>query len=171
MNGVGYRVLVAASTASLLSSQKQVTVYTYSHIREDLFELYGFLTQDDLQLFEQLISVSGVGPKTALGVFAVGKTTQIKEAIITGDVSFFTGVPRLGKKNAQKLIIELKNKLGSQIDLDIMGSDGKSTEEVVIALKTFGFTTGEITDALRALDGKGNSVEETIKLALKQLGR
>lgn len=104
VNGVGYKVLVPVSMP--LSLGDKVKLFIHTHVREDLLELYGFKEVQDLKLFEYLISVSGVGCKTALGVFSVGSRAEIIKAIIGNDVGFFTAVPRLGKKNAQKIIIE-----------------------------------------------------------------
>src|SRR6266567_4459837 len=106
VNGVGYKVLVPNSILSRISGTGDtIKLYTHTHVREDLLELYGFTDPQDLKLFEYLISVSGVGCKTALGIFSVGSRKEIMLAITTNDVSFFTAVPRLGKKNAQKIII------------------------------------------------------------------
>ncbi|HVZ11561.1 MAG TPA: Holliday junction branch migration protein RuvA [Patescibacteria group bacterium] len=169
VNGVGYRVHAASDVLSSISEiGSQLKVFTYTHVREDILELYGFLKYSDLKLFEMLINVSGVGPKTAIGVFAVGSADQIMNAISSGDTSFFSGVPRLGTKNAQKIIIELKNKIGGA-GLDLSG-DGASRGEVSAALKAFGFTQNEINDALRGVDGSVG-VEKQIKLALKYLGK
>jgi len=170
VNGVGYKVLVPNTVLEKLSLKQKVKIYTYTFVREDALELFGFLEPDDLKLFESLISVSGVGPKTALNIFSFGKREEIIEAIIKGDVMFFSGVPRLGRKNAQKIIIELKNKLGSSSDLDLSGKDLIENTEVIQALKSFGFTQQEATKALREIDKKGKTTEEKIKLALKQLG-
>ena len=118
VHGVGYRVLVPTSVSSKVVNEEGVKLYTHTHVREDLLELYGFTDPSDLKLFQHLISVSGVGCKTALTVFSVGSRQEISKAIVSNDVAFFTSVPRLGKKNAQKIIIELKNKLGGE-DLDL----------------------------------------------------
>ncbi|OGH12605.1 MAG: Holliday junction DNA helicase RuvA [Candidatus Levybacteria bacterium RIFCSPHIGHO2_01_FULL_40_10] len=169
--GVGYRIHASQDVLSSITEQSSaVKVFTYTHVREDILELYGFSKYSDLKLFESLINVSGVGPKTAIGIFSVGSSDQIKQAIFEGDVSFFTSVPRLGSKNAQKIIIELKNKVGGG-ELDL--TDGTSTArgEVSAALKAFGFTTAEINDAVRSIDGKHKSVEEQVKAALKYLGK
>ncbi len=170
VNGVGYKI---HATSDILSSIGEpglsVKIFTYTHVREDALELYGFSKYADLKLFEALINVSGVGPKTAIGIFAIGSTEQIMNAITTADVSFFTGVPRLGTKNAQKIIIELKNKVGGG-ELDLTNASSASRNEVSSALKTFGFTSTEINEAIRNIDG-AKSVEEQIKLALKYLGK
>ncbi len=171
VNGVGYRVLLSTHTASQLSLHDTVTLFIYPHIREDLFELFGFLSQEELKLFELLISVSGVGPKTAQGIFSIGKAEDIKNAIMTADVAFFASVPRLGKKNAQKIIIELKNKVGSDVDLDLSKKESEDNAEVVTALKSMGFTTAEVQNALKALKGQETTIEGKIKLVLQYLGK
>ena len=171
VNGVGYKV--TASKDLLAQSSKigdAIKLFTYTHVREDILELYGFSTRENLKLFELLISVSGVGPKTALGVFSIGSAEQILNAIAKGDVSFFTSVPRLGKKNAQKIIIELKNKVGSVVELDLSGEDVKEQEEVLEVLKTLGFSGKEAISAIKSIK-KDASTEEKIRLALKYLGK
>ena len=167
--GVGYKIYATSDVLSSVSLGSDAKVFTYTHVREDILDLYGFSKYSDLKLFESLINVSGVGPKTAIGIFAIGSASQIMNAIVNGDVAFFTSVPRLGSKNAQKIIIELKNKVGGgELDLS-EGSSGNRTE-VSAALKAFGFTQAEINDAVKNLDGS-KTVEEQIKIALKQLGR
>src|SRR5438309_1479711 len=140
VNGVGYHVYATQDLLSRSAIGDSVKVFTYTHVREDLLELYGFGALEDLKLFEQLLNVSGIGPKTAIGIFAVGTRERIMNAIATNDVSFFSSVPRLGKKNAQKLIIELKNKLGSLEELEMGSVASQADGEVVEALKSFGFT-------------------------------
>ncbi|HZE87086.1 MAG TPA: Holliday junction branch migration protein RuvA [Methylomirabilota bacterium] len=168
VNGVGYKVLISANL--LAHPGDTIKLFTHTHVREDLLELYGFTEPQDLKLFEYLISVSGVGCKTALTVFSVGTRKEIIQAITTNDVAFFTAVPRLGKKNAQKIIIELKNKLGGEEDLDL-SQDGNETIEIVAALNSFGFTPAEARSALKNLNGKGETVGEKVRLALKYLGK
>ncbi|MEK7092634.1 MAG: Holliday junction branch migration protein RuvA [Patescibacteria group bacterium] len=172
VSGVGYRVVASQAVLSKLGNVgEKITMYIHTHVREDALDLYGFSEQADLKLFEQLIGVSGVGPKTALGIFSVGTRAEIVQAVITGNVLFFTGVPRLGKKNAQKIIIELKGKFGSIQDLDLSESDLVSHNEVVDALLTFGFSKAEIQKALQGLQLDGLSLSEKVKQALKALGR
>jgi len=172
VNGVGYKVLVPASVlAKIIGTGDSIKLYTHTHVREDLLELYGFTEPADLKVFSLLISVSGVGCRTALGIFSVGSRTDILQAITTGDVTFFTSVPRLGKKNGQKIIIELKNKVGATGDLDLSSEDGVEQQEVVTALQAFGYSLREAQMAFRELDGKGKSIEEKVRLALKSLGK
>src|SRR4051794_33557071 len=108
VHGVGYKVYVPNSVLAKIShTGEEIKVFTYTHVRDDALELFGFATAEDLRLFEYLISVSGVGCKTAVGIFSMGNRSDIIKAISGNDVGFFTSVPRLGKKNAQKIIIEL----------------------------------------------------------------
>lgn len=167
--GVGYKILVPQEILSKLKIGEELKVFTYTHVREDTLELFGFESSDDLSLFELFLSVPGIGPKTAVGIFSAGTTTQIKSAVLASDTSFFSRVPRLGLKNAQKIIIELKSKLGGDGLVDL--SDGEEEKELSNALKNFGFKTDEITNTLKKIRGQGASVEEKIRLALKHLGK
>jgi len=172
IRGVGYKVLVPQPLLTSTPLQTEnVKLFIYTHVREEALELYGFVTPEDLRIFEYLIAVSGVGPKSALGVFSVGDRSAIITAIAKGDVDFFTAVPRLGKKNAQKIIIELKSKLGSTEDLDLSGREEEGAGDVIDALQAFGFTPKEARRALRSIDGQATAPEEQIKLALKYLGK
>lgn len=167
VNGVGYKILVTRDVFAS-DSNKQIMVFTYSHIRQDTFDLFGFLHFEDLKIFQKLIGVSGVGPKTAINIFSVGSRNEILEAIETNNVDFFTSVPRLGKKNAQKIIIELKSKFLQ--DLDFEKSDGANSE-VASALKNMGFAKDEVQAALKGIKSDDASIEEKIKLSLKYLAK
>jgi len=171
VQSVGYRVTVPKSSFETYHLGEVIKVFTYLHVREDMLELYGFENMEELKLFEALISVSGIGPKTAIGVFSVGSGVEIIAAIQQADVKFFTGVPRLGTKNAQKIIIELKNKVGSLKELDLLGREQGENKEVFEALKAFGFSQKEILQALEAVSEKAASTSTKIKLALKYLGK
>lgn len=171
VGGVGYKVLVPSKLLSDgFLENETLKLYTYTHVREEVLELYGFLDRRDLRLFEQLISVSGIGPKTALGVFAIGGANEIEAAIVVGNVDFFTSVPRLGRKNAQKIIIELKNKLGSKVELDLSEKDVKENKDVIAALKSFGFTAKEAEEVIKQLP-KELSTEDKVRNALKLLAK
>jgi len=172
VHGVGYVLYPSASILSQVSGVgSELKVYTYMHVREDALELYGFSSMDDLHLFQQCISVSGIGPKTAMGIFAIGNRERIAHAILAEDVAFFSSVPRLGKKNAQKLIIELKSKVGSLESMVSGHAISSGDSEVVAALKTFGYSQTEIYEALTHLDPSLESVNDKIKGAFKQLGK
>ena len=171
VKGVGYKVLGSRDVLAKAIKGTSLELFIYTHVREDNISLFGFLEALDLKLFENLIGVSGIGPKTAMNIFSVGNRNEIISAITKGDVDFFTSVPRLGRKNAQKIIIELKNKFGGTGDIDLSGEDISGNEEVIAALKGFGFTSQEIHDAIRAVKKEGQKITETIKLALKYLGK
>lgn len=171
VNGVGYRVLVSGNVLSKLTKGDKVKIFTYTYVREDALDLFGFAEIEDLKLFENLISVSGIGPKTALNIFSFGSRAEIIEAIVKSDTSFFTSVPRLGTKNAQRIIVDLKNKMGAGSDIDLSGKDLLENAEVVDALKNFGFTVGEAQKVVREIKTAGLTLDEKIKLALKNLGR
>jgi Holliday junction DNA helicase RuvA len=169
VHGVGYKVCAAADILAKFHIGDTLTVFIHTHVREDALELFGFSDQASLRLFEMLVSVSGIGPKTAIGIFGLGEKEKIIGAIRNADVDFFTGVPRLGRKNAQKIIIELKNKIGSVADLDLQ-SDGE-TSDVVVALTGFGFSPEEAKMALREIGERGSTTSEKVRLALKYLGK
>jgi len=171
VNGVGYHVYATQDVLSRSSIGERIKVFTYTHVREDMLELYGFATLDDLKLFEQFLTVSGIGPKTAIGIFAIGPREKILNAIATAEVSFFSAVPRLGKKNAQKLIIELKNKLGSLEELDLNQTNGQADGQVIDALKNFGFSVKEAQEALKNIDQRVSTVSDKVRLALRYLGK
>jgi Holliday junction DNA helicase RuvA len=169
--GVGYRVLVSSKVSAKTKQDDSTMFYTYTLVREDELSLFGFPEVEDLKLFENLISVSGVGPKTAMSVFSVLERGEIINAVMSGDTSVFSGIPRLGTKNAQKIIIELKSKLGESGSLDVNLLTGEANNEVIDALMSFGFTRREVGEALGKIDSDASTSEEKIKLALKYLGK
>src|SRR3989338_6750793 len=171
IQGVGYKVLAASDVLAKAHKGSPLELFIYTHVREDNISLFGFLEAQDLKLFENLIGVSGIGPKTAMNIFSIGNKDQIISAIVKADTSFFKAVPRLGQKNAQKIIIELKSKFGSTSDLNLNGEDMSGNEEAVSALKNFGFTAKEVNNAIRQVRKEGQGITETIKLALKCLGK
>lgn len=169
VNGLGYEVYISAGELSKIKIGEQIKLYCYNNIREDASDLYGFSKVGDLELFKLLIGVSGIGPKTALGVFSLGGADRIQSAIAAADVDFFTSVPRLGKKNAQKIIIDLKSKIGGLADLDLAGDS--TAKDVISALETLGFNRRESNEAFRQVREPGMSVDILIKNTLRFLGR
>lgn len=166
---VGYNVYVCNKTKSELPPGKKILIYIHTHVRDDAIDLFGFLTQEELTLFELLLTVSGIGPKTALAVMDKSADAII-HAIQEADVDFFTTVPRLGKKNAQKIIIELKQKIGSLKELSLTDSADSETKQLVEALTDMGFAKAEIIEALRKLDEHDISIEQKLRHMLKLLG-
>ncbi len=170
VNGVGYAVYVPAKLISQFKKNEKQTLFIHTHVRDDALDLYGFTGSEDLDLFNLLLEVSGVGPKTALAVVDRG-VSAVTTAVSQSDVEFFQTIPRLGKKNAQKIIIELKSKLGSIRELDLSENAGGETKEVVDALSTMGFERREINEALKKLEPADKTVEQKIRKALRHLGR
>lgn len=167
---VGYAVYIPNRLLTHIDNTSSTTLFIHTHVREDALDLFGFETQEDLKLFELLISVSGIGPKTALGIIDQG-ADAIESAVRDSDVAFFTAIPRVGKKNAQKIIIELKNKLGSIGDLDLSGADSSQTKDIIDALVTMGFTKPEVSSVALQVIKLNLSLEESIRRALKLLVR
>ncbi len=167
---VGYAVSVTNTLAKKLVPDKKTFLYIHTHVREDAFDLFGFSSEEELALFELLLTVSGIGPKTALLVLE-GGGEAIKRAVQTGNVDFFTAIPRLGKKNAQKIIIELKNKLGSIGDLNLRDDNPEETDEMIDALVSMGFAKKEVLAIVKKIPNTETTIEQKIKSALKLLGK
>lgn len=167
--GVGYLVTIPQNYLNKLKLSDKAELFIYSHIREDCFDLYGFFTQDELELFRLVLTVSGIGPKTALLVIDKG-VSKVEQAIKNADTDFFTTVPRLGHKNAQKIIIELKNKLGGLKDLDL-SSESEESMEAIEALRNLGYTRQEALQAIQAVPESEKTLEQKISYALRQLGK
>lgn len=169
VGGVGYSVFVAERLLGRLSVGEPYTLYIYTHVTDSSLDLFGFQTQEELALFKLLLTVSGIGPRTALPIIDRG-VSEIRRAVATSDVEFFTTIPRLGKKNAQKIIIELKSKLGSIEELDLTGDSMGETREVLDVLVSMGFARQEAVTALRKLSPEDVTIEQKIRRALKLLG-
>lgn len=169
VGGVGYLVFMSPSLLSKIKANDTAELHIHTHVRDDLIDLYGFTTLEELSLFKLLINVSGIGPKTALTVLDRG-AGAVEQAIIKADEGFFTLVPRLGKKNSQKIIIELKNKLGSQVNLDLSGSENE-TNEVLQALLSMGYTRTEALNAIRDVPPEIKTIEEQIIFILRQMNK
>jgi len=177
---IGYNIRVPSSLLTGLPSiGSAVKIYTYLQVREDAMQLFGFLTRDDLDVFKLLLGVNGVGPKAALGVLSVLSPDDLRFAVLGGDAKAIAKAPGLGAKTAQKVILELKDKLSledafekkSAHSVEIGGAlptDAKG--EAVMALTELGYSSSEALRAVRSIDGaEVMGVEELLKLALKKL--
>ena len=175
--GVGYACATTNYTLAQLKRGEQAKLYTYLHVREEIFDLYGFSTQAELSSFKMLLGVSGVGPKAALAILSSGTPDQLALSIVAGDEKSLTGVPGIGKKIAQRIILELKDKLAKeQTGFDTrMGTlspipAGGKTQEAASALAVLGYSSQEISAALKGVDA-ALPVEEMIRIALKKMAR
>lgn len=164
--GVGYLVAVGNKLLSSISSEgEEIALYIYSHIKEDRFELYGFRSEEELAIFKMLIAISGVGPKTAVALSDAG-TDKLIDAVQQAQTSFFTSIPRVGKKLAQKIIIELKTKLGSLKELNLSTLSPKA-QDVMDALLGLGFEENTVATAITAIDIENMDLQIAIKTVIK----
>lgn len=182
-HGIGYNIRIPQSFLdSLLGIGQEVKIYTYTYVREDAMLLYGFLTRDDLNVFKLLLGVNGVGPKGALAILSVMTPDDLRFAVLADDDKTIAKAPGIGKKTAQKLIIELKDKLSLEDAFALKaqnvaaGSGGTSSEtqmakqEAVQALVALGYSSGEAMKAVNTVDlTEEPTVEEILKAALKQM--
>ena len=173
VNGVGFKVSVPTSVLSELGAVgRDVKLYTHLNVREDDLSIYCFGSLDELKLFETLISVSGLGPKTAMGMLSAMSADQVAMAIASGSVEMLTTIPGIGKKTADRLILELKDKVGGVMISSPAGRAAQENADVVTALVSLGYSVQETTRAVNALPtGKKISLEDKVKLALQYLGK
>ena len=177
--GVGYACRTTNHTISHLQKGEKAKLYTYLNVREDAMELYGFISENELNCFEMLIAVSGVGPKAALSILSATTPEGLAMSIITGDEKSLTAAPGIGKKIAQRIILELKDKLSKgqlgSAPGESYGGTGvtvipeNKASEAAAALAVLGYTQGEIGLALKGIDLERLSLEEIIKAALKKM--
>jgi Holliday junction DNA helicase RuvA len=171
VSDIGYQVFVGETFWAEIKIGQELEIYTHHHVREEAEDLYGFKSLDDLELFDLLLSVSGVGPKSALAVISLAATNDIKEAIIRGDASLLMKVSGIGKKTAERLVLELKNKvtrLGSGLVLDNSLSSASFGDEMD-ALISLGYSFPEAREALNLINPDLTDSGERVKAALKKL--
>ena len=177
-HGIGYLIYTPSSVLDELPSLGEtVRIYTYMYVREDQMTLYGFLTRDDLQIFKMLIGVSGIGPKGALGILSTISPNQFRFAVMSGDAKAISKAPGIGPKTAQKLIIELKDKLKLEdvFDEEKTPSSGgtfdqNAQKEAMMALVSLGYSEAEAFSALKKIQATPDMDSEALlKLALKQM--
>ena len=164
VGGVGYKVFLSPAILSELKMEAETFLYIHDHIREDARDLYGFLTLSDLELFQRLINISGIGPKAAANILSLGADV-VREAIMKGDLGRLSSAPGVGKKTAQKIILELKGQLVDEAAMP-MGD-----MEVVEALQSLGYTAHDAREALKGVSEKTKDVSERVREALKYLSR
>ena len=168
VGGVGYKVFIIPKTNIKIGDS--IKVYTYEHIREDINNLYGFETYEELEMFEKLLSVNGIGPKAAVTIMSLAPVGKIIEAITAEDSSFFLTAPGIGKKVAIKIIVDLKSKV-SGIELSTAISSGRVKEEVIDGLLALGYKKTEIDKVISKLPKETKKSEEQIRWCLKNLSK
>lgn len=171
VNGVGYKISTTNDSISRLNEGKQAIFWTYLAVRENAMDLYGFLSQSELSIFELLITVSGIGPKTALGILNSASVQSIERAVNTGDTSHLTKVGGIGKKVAEKIVLELKDKIQTIAHSPESEKAMRDDSDVIEALKALGYRDTEAREVLKKLDKSITNTSAKIKAALKVLGK
>lgn len=182
VNQIGYQVFLSARDLAKLPSQKEkIKIFTYLYLKEDLLQLYGFLDSEDLALFQLLINVSGIGPKAGIAVLSALSADDIRFAILSEDVSTITKVPGIGKKTAQRLILDLKDKISledafeKKLQKETEQKEEKkknqeAVEEAILALTALGYSNSDALRAVRRLEIKEEwNTEDVIREALKTM--
>jgi len=177
--GVGYACRTSTYTLSQIKKDDRAKLFTYLAVKEDAMDLYGFSSQEELKLFQQLISVSGVGPKAALAILSASTPANLAMSIITGDEKALTRAPGVGKRIAQRIILELKDKLAKGQTVSASGESVAGDTVTIIpqnklseasaALAVLGYSQAEINVALKGVDIDGQPLEQIIRLALKNM--
>lgn len=182
VHGIGWGIFMSEQTmAQLPQTGKEIQIYTYLNVKEDAIQLYGFLTRDDLEIFKLLIKVSGIGPKGGLSILSKMSADDLRFAVLSGDVKAISATPGIGKKTAEKLIIELKDKLdlddflqhasdtAPTADTSGAGNDSEIQSEAVQALVALGYGSTESLRAVKQTPPECTTVEEVLKEALKHM--
>ena len=180
VHGVGYRIYVPVTTRQQLIEGKESTLFTYLNVREDAMQLYGFSTEEEYDLFILLISVSGIGPKVGLGILSGMTPEAFKLAVINGQVAQLTKLPGIGKKSAERLVLELKDKLAKMTTISIdtpaaiqpIGvTHGGPSGEAIEALVSLGYAQKDVESLVESLNDGKRDVSELIKASLVELGK
>lgn len=175
--GVGYACLTSRHTLQKLSAGENATLYTYLYVREDVFDLYGFADPEELNCFKMLIGISGIGPKAAVSILSTTTPAGFALSVLTGDEKLLSSAPGIGKKTAQRIILELSDKLAKAQPAATAATtltdapSGNIMAEALNALLVLEYSRAEALEALRTIDPVGLTVEEVIRQALKKLIR
>ena len=169
VNDVGYKVFLSIYTFGKVAGKTEVGLYIHTYVREDALALYGFLTLEELEMFELLLSISGIGPKAGMGILSIATPNTIKTAILNEDPSILTKVSGIGKKTAARVILELRNKVA---DISV-GDKAEAVTDVdaIEALMTMGYSNAEARDALKSVPTDIKDVGARVKMALRSLGK
>jgi holliday junction DNA helicase RuvA len=167
--GVGYKIFVTPETIEKSVGKESLSLWTHLAVRENALDLYGFIEKEDMEFFELLITVSGIGPRSAIGILSVTSVDVLRSAISTGDTSYLTKVSGVGKKSADKIVLELRDKLGKDDFADTAHLRGEA--DVVETLKALGYRGSEIRDALKSIPKDMVGTSQRVKEALRHLGK
>lgn len=173
VGGVGYKVFVSnnfLSDIANLDKKEEVFIHTYMAVRETALDLYGFHNIEDKKLFQLLLTISGIGPKSAINIMSAVTKDMIEESISKEDAKYLAKISGIGKKTAEKIILGLKDKMGS-IASTIGGKTGSDDSLAIEALTSLGYSERDAREVVRKLDTKGKDTQEIIREALKDLGK
>jgi Holliday junction DNA helicase RuvA len=172
VGGVGYAVRITASALLSLRArnEKTTTLYIYTAVRDDAIDLYGFEHDEDLHFFKQLLGVSNIGPKTALGILNMAETATLKRAIASGEPTMLTKLFGIGKKSAERLVVELRDKIADELGTTEQGALAESDADVIEALMALGYSALESRKALSVVGKEVEGTKARLSGALKQLG-
>jgi Holliday junction DNA helicase RuvA len=165
--GVGYKVSATKEVLAGVTEGARVTVWTYLAVREQALDLYGFRSEDELHFFELLLTVSGIGPKSALAILDIALVETLRSAIAGGNAGYLTKVSGIGKKTAEKIVVELRDKVG----LAVGGESLKGDEEALEAMRSLGYSPAEARDALRHVPSHVTGGNDRLREALRLLGK
>ena len=169
VSGVGYKLAVPTDVALEAIPSQNIFLWTYLAVRETSLDLFGFLDRETLELFQLLITISGIGPKTALGILNVASPATLRQAVATGDTSYLTRVSGIGKKNAEKIVLELKDKL--KVSSEDIGVDGKHEGDALEALVSLGYNERDAREALKKVSKDIVGASDRVKQALRVLSQ
>ena len=169
--GVGYKIFISPDTLDkiLSNKEKETSLWTHLAVRENALDLYGFIEKEDLDFFGMLISISGIGPKSAMAILGIASVKVIKSAVSSGDTSYLTKVSGIGRKNAEKIVLELKDKIGKETSAD--GFNIQEESDVAETLKAVGYKPNEIRDVIKKIPKETVGTSERVREALKLLGK
>ena len=170
VQGVGYRVHATEQVLSSSLPHADVSLYIHTAVREDAFDLFGFPSFEELELFQLLIGISGIGPRSALAIMGLESIEKLTRAIAHGDIGYLTKVSGIGKKSAEKIVLELRDKVGT-LHLENMEALPHDSEDVLMALVTLGYRADEAREALRRIPDTVTDQSARIKEALRLLSR
>lgn len=166
--GIGYKVFATKETLARLTIDAPVALWTHQAVREDALDLFGFREEAELRFFELLLSVSGIGPKSALGILDIATVETLQNAVTSGNAGYLTNVSGIGKKTAEKIVLELKDKLGK--DAGLTGAVFAGDVEALEAMRALGYSAHEAREALRGVSPEITKGAERLREALRLVG-
>ena len=178
-HGIGFALNASLNTISAVRVGEKFRLYIYESVREDAFDLFGFASKEEKRCFEMLIGISGVGPKAAISILSTNTPGSLAIAVLNGDIKALSSAPGIGKKIAQRIILELKDKIAKETDgLDLGGAvpspaapaaDNPARQDAIAALAVLGYSMPEINGAMQKLQIEGLSTEQIVKAVLRQM--